>query len=215
MRDIEITLRMKSRTHLTIGSGKGEFIHSADIIQLKRTYEGLITPCIPASTLKGILRNSAAQIGHIILGHHNYCKTVDLKSLHNDKEICEICYLFGAGNNCSSKIFCEDAYPLKKEIKLLRNTQTEINRKTGIVKKGSLFTKEQIHPGVEFESKIYIQNLDINNKNTLFLLAFAAIKNMNYCSFGNGNGLLTIKVKDIKNLDDKSNELEELIKTMI
>ncbi|MHA1250707.1 MAG: RAMP superfamily CRISPR-associated protein [Candidatus Helarchaeota archaeon] len=214
MRDIEILLNLKTKTFLTIGSGQGEFFSSSDIIQIKRNFNGILKPCIPGSTFKGLLRSSAIEIAHFILGHENYCKTVDLKELYKDKQICEVCYLFGAGNNSSSKIICEDLFPITATDIISQYTHIRIDKKTGVIEKGALFTREQIIPGVEFQGKLYLHDLTIDKDNKLILLLFASLNNLNFRSFGNGNGLLDIKIKKIKNLQIEDEILKKIIEQM-
>ncbi len=205
MKNLEIYLILNTKTHLTIGSGNNEFIHSADIAQLRRKKDKVKRICIPATTFKGILRTSAIQIAHFLLDNNiNYCKTVHTEELCGK---CIICNIFGA-NNKPSKIYCEDCFPtIKDTIELKNFTQTRIERNTGKSEKGGLFTREQIPPDIEFETTLIGKNLT-NDEESLLLFA---LNNMNFCSFGNSNGLMEIKIKEIKNLSRE----EELIKKIL
>ena len=191
MSNLEISIKLTTKTHLTIGSGNTESIYSADISQLRRKKDGIKRICISATTFKGLLRASAIQIAHFLLNGTNYCKTVDIEELCGE---CIICNIFGA-NNKPSKIYCEDCFPIiKDKIELKNFTQTRIDRKVGKSEKGGLFTKEQIPPGIEFVTTISGKNLDETEESLLLL----SLNNMNYCSFGNSGGLMEIIIKEIK-----------------
>ena len=204
MRNLEILIKLTTKSHLTIGSGSTEFIHSADISQLRRRKDNIKKICIPATTFKGILRTSAIQIAYFLLNNKDYCRTVDVEKLCRN---CIICNIFGA-NNKPSKIYCEDCFPIfKDKIELKNFTQTRIERKVGKSKEGSLFTREQIPPEIEFETTLIGKNLDETEESLLFL----ALNNMNYCSFGNSGGLMEIRIKEFKS----SFKHRELIKKLL
>lgn len=207
MKNLEIDLLLTTKTHLTIGSGEREFLQPADISQVKRTKEGKKIVCIPATTLKGILRMSAIQIAHFILGpNEDYCKTVDVKELDGK---CIICNIFGA-NNKQSKLYVEDAYSTSESISLHYFTQTHIDRSTGRSKEGSLFTKEEIPPNIMFETKLVAKNLELKEEKLLLF----SLKNMNFCSFGNRGGLMKIEIKDIKNFSENDESIKKIVDGM-
>ena len=207
MRNLEILIKLTTKTHLTIGSGGTEFIYSADISQLRRKKDNIKRICIPATTFKGILRTSAIQMAHFLLNNTGYCRSVDVEKLCGD---CVICNIFGA-NNKPSKIFCEDCFPIiKDKIELKNFTQTRIERKVGKSKEGGLFTREQIPPGIEFETALIGKNLNETEESLLLL----ALNNMNYCSFGNSGGLMEIKIKEIKNLFEDVELIKKLLLKM-
>ena len=216
MRNLEIQLELTTKSHLTIGSEETTFLHIADIIQLRRINNSRKEVCIPATSFKGALRSSAIQIAHFITNDKNYCTNIDTAQLCSSGKRCIICSIFGA-NNTPSKIICEDCYPIKaKDFKTQVFTQTSIDRKRGRSKKGALFMKEQIPPEIKFETSLYGHNLDNNDNNDdkEQLLLLFALYNMNFCTIGNGNGLLEVKVNEIKNSNEKSELINKLLKKM-
>ncbi|MEE9378970.1 MAG: RAMP superfamily CRISPR-associated protein [Candidatus Lokiarchaeia archaeon] len=214
MKKLKIELELTTKTHVTIGMGENQFFQTADIIQLRRLYNQEKRSCIPATTLKGLLRASAVQIAHFILGdNEKYCTTVNTEEL-SKCDGCIICNLFGSINK-PSKIYCEDLFPINKAIlELHKLTQTSIERKSGKSKKGSLFTKERIPPNTTFSSILYIEAF--NNSigiNTEILILFA-LKNLEYCSFGNGDGLIEVRTKKIDGFSRNNELVNNLIERM-
>ena len=208
MKNIEIDLILTTKTHLTIGSGENDFIRPADIPQVKRRRGRKKIICIPATTLKGILRTSAIQIAHFILGENeSYCNTVDVKELDGK---CILCNIFGA-NNKPSKLYCEDAYPTAEDsINLHYFTQTTIDRTTGKSKEGSLFTREEIPPNIEFNTKLIAKNL-LPKEEELLLFS---LNNMNFCNFGNRSGLMKIQIKEINNYSEDIDFIKKIVDVM-
>lgn len=210
MKLLDIELEFTTKSHLTVGSGENQFLQSTDTVQLRRMNNKQKRMCIPATTLKGVLRSSAVQIAHFLLGEGTrYCKTVDTKKL-SDCSRCIICDIFGR-NNKPSKIICEDLFPvLEEKVKPHILTQTSIERKSNKSKAGSLFSKEQIPPNVVFKTNIIGRGF--SDKEELLLLF--ALKNLKYCNFGNGNGLLDISIKKISGLSQRSDIIIKLLKSM-
>ena len=209
MINLKMNLNLISKTHLTIGSGKNQFLQSADIIQLKRKFNCKERICIPATTFKGLLRSSAVQIAHFIVGDEHYCKSVHTDKLSSCKS-CIICNVFGA-NNKPSKIFCEDFFPTSDgRIDLQYFTQTSIERDSGKSKKGSLFIKEQIPPNISFKSFFEAKKLTQNEE----LLIMFALNNLKFCSFGNGNGLIDIEINKVEGFSQDNDIILKLLKKM-
>ena len=182
MTNLKVNLNLVSQTHLTIGSGKNQFLQSADIIQLKRKYRQKENICIPATTFKGLLRSSAVQIAHFIVGDEEYCKSVHTEILGSCKG-CIICRVFGASNK-PSKIFCEDFFPpLEDNIDLQYFTQTSIERNSGKSKRGSLFIKEQIPPKISFLSFFEAKNITQNEELLILFATAFAFKTLTLSSF--------------------------------
>lgn len=208
MKNLEIDLSLTTKTHLTIGSGEREFIQPADILQMKRKRGRKKIICIPATSFKGILRTSAIQIAHFFLGENeSYCNTVDVKKLDGK---CILCNIFGA-NNKPSKLYCEDAYPTSEDsINLHYFTQTTIDRTTGKSKEGSLFTREEIPPNIEFNTKLIAKNL-LPKEEELLLFS---LYNMNFCNFGNRSGLMKIQIKEIKNHLEENAFIKKIVDVM-
>ncbi|MHA1285074.1 MAG: RAMP superfamily CRISPR-associated protein [Promethearchaeota archaeon] len=207
---IQIDLRLTTRTHLTIGSGDKELLSSADITQLKRRNKTYETACIPASTFKGILRSSAIQIAHFF--GYNYCTNLkgEFYNKHSKKD-CIICQIFGA-SDMSSKVFCEDFFPIYKEtINFQYLTRNKIKRKTGKSEEGSLFTIEQIYPNTIFHGSLIARNLSDKEQELLV----ASLLNMNFCRFGHSGGLIDLKIISYKNLNDKNELISQLLSKMI
>ncbi|MHA1766098.1 MAG: RAMP superfamily CRISPR-associated protein [Promethearchaeota archaeon] len=203
----EINFKLITQTHLTIGNVSTSLLETADLMQTRRIHDGSSQICIPATSFKGVLRYSAVQIAHFILGDEDYCSTIDAKSLDGK---CKICKIFGAPNT-PSKIICEDIFPIYPErIKIQNLTRTSIESKTGKVKEGALYSKEQIPPFIEFQGTI--TGIDLDDKEQLILLA--ALKNANYCDFGNGYGLIKLTINSIKNFNQKDVLISNLINSM-
>ncbi len=209
MTNLKVNLNLVSQTHLTIGSGKNQFLQSADIIQLKRKYHRKEKICIPGTTFKGLLRSSAVQIAHFIVGDEHYCNSVHTDKLSSCKG-CIICRVFGASNK-PSKIFCEDFFPpLEDNVDLQYFTQTSIERNSGKSKRGSLFIKEQIPRKISFSSFFEAKRITQNEE----LLILFALNNLQYCSFGNGNGLIDVEIKKVEGFTQDNDLILKLLKKM-
>ncbi len=202
-----LKLEIITQTFLTIGSEEAYVLQMADIMQLKRTNRMKPRVCIPGTTLKGVLRTSAGQIAHFFADGKDYCNTVDAKEMCRH---CFLCELFGA-SNLPSKVFCEDAYPTKESrIELNNYTQNRINRKTGKTQEGGLFSREQIPPNISFRTSVVGKHLSTGQQEVLL----SALKNMNFCSIGRGNGLIEIKIIESQNFDEKSRIINKLSEAM-
>ncbi len=216
MRSFRIDLVLETVTHLTTGGGEGSAFESADIVQFRRLREeqGRKTEkvCIPATTFKGLLRASAVQIAHFI-STENYCKTVDTDKLSNC-ENCIICKIFGR-NNRQSKIYCEDFYTDDISTKELKQfTQTTIERNSRKSKERSLFVKDQIPPNIQFKSSIFIKDYDNTFNHNEELLLLAALKNITYTSFGNGDGLVDIKISKLEGFSLDNETIKNIVESM-
>lgn len=202
-----LELKLTTKSFLTIGSEEASIIQRSDINQLKRINRLKPRVCIPATTFKGILRTSAGQIAHFFSNEKEYCNTVNTNDMCRN---CVLCNIFGA-SNLPSKLYCEDAYPKEEAlIELDVYTRNRIDRKTRKTEEKGLFSSEQIPPGISFSTSITGKNLSTEQQ----VLLLAALKNINYCSIGRGNGLIDLKILKSQNFDQKSQLITNLLEVM-
>lgn len=93
----------------------------------------------------------------IKLLHMNYASVEEIAKALND--YCIICKIFGSGSYLSHVTF-DDAYPpTDVEPEFGVKTGIAINRKSGSVKGGALYTVEFVMPGIYFSGDLYFRNL--------------------------------------------------------
>ncbi|MEM3688106.1 CRISPR-associated RAMP protein Csx7 [Saccharolobus sp.] len=174
-RVLKFDIIYKNETPLRIGSGKATKLTSPidlPVIMIKMGEQEL--PYIPGSTLKGIFRSSAEYIAKSE-GFKDVCERGEGCKEKYDSELqlklraqitneviktlekyCVICKTFGSGTYASHLVF-NDAY---SSIKATRGVKVgiAIDRRSGIAKKGALYTVEYVDPGAEFSGSITLTN---------------------------------------------------------
>lgn len=148
-------------TPLHIGSGKPDLDIGDVDMPVLRAPDG--QPYIPGSSLKGRTRAEAERLAKSAgmevctpPAVDNMCGT-----LKRREEFCVACRIFGTAGRISvaSKVKFRDAYPLKPVGEMLQRTGTAIDRSTGTVSRGALYSTEAVPAGVKFGLEIVAENL--------------------------------------------------------
>jgi len=176
-RSVELVVTYTAKSPLRIGSEKGKSIMSpVDFQVVTIKINDIETPFIPGSSLKGVFRSSSEFIARshgidvCMMGENcrskydsdlqNNMKTGNIIAIIDTlSKYCLICKIFGSAS-FSSHVSFSDAYP-KAGVIPQRGIKTgiAIDRRSGAVKKGALYTIEFIMPGSEFEGSIMLVNL--------------------------------------------------------
>lgn len=185
-------------TPLHIGSGKPELeLGEVDMPIIKDANN---QPYIPGSSLKGRTRSEAERL--LRKEGAWVCSPPDTRNMcgsrkNNPEEFCLCCKVFGTAGNISvaSKTRFRDAYPTKKVETLLQRTGTAIDRETGTVSRGALYSIEAIPAGTVFDFEIVAENL---TDDELKLLC-ASMKSVEHSALGGSSSRGFGKVKiDVK-----------------
>lgn len=181
-----LTGTIEAVTPLHIGSGKPEVEVGEVDMPILTTPEG--QPYIPGSSLKGRVRAEAERIAR--QKGMEVCNPPDVKQMCGSKStvkgdinaLCICCRIFGTAGNVSvaSKVKFRDAYPLDKVETLLERTGIAIDRETGTVAKGALYTVQAVPAGTKFGLEVVAENL---SKDELKLLK-AALKSVEDSALG-------------------------------
>jgi CRISPR-associated protein Csm3 len=196
--------KIEAVTPLHIGSGKPEIeLGEVDMPIIKDTND---QPYIPGSSLKGKTR---AEAERILRKEGAYvCFPPDTRNMcgsrkGNPEEFCLCCKIFGTAGeiSVSSKTRFRDAYPTKKVETLLQRTGTAIDRETGTVSKGALYSIEAVPAGTVFDFEIVAENL---TDEELKLLC-AALKSVEHSALGGSSSRGFGKVKiDISSVVERT-----------
>ncbi|MGB9759666.1 MAG: type III CRISPR-associated RAMP protein Csx7 [Thermoproteota archaeon] len=173
---MEVFVKYTAKSPLRIGSEKGKSPTSSVDLQVVTMYlNGTEVPFIPGSSLKGVFRSSSEFIARsyginaCMMGEgckNNYDLTLqysmkigNVDSIVNTlSKYCLICKMFGSASYYSHVSF-SDAYPKNQVPRRGVKTGIAIDRRSGAVRKGALYTVEFVMPGSEFEGSIKFLNL--------------------------------------------------------
>lgn len=184
-------------TPLHIGSGKPELeLGEVDMPIIKDANE---QPYIPGSSLKGKTRAEAERLlrkeGIFV------CTPPDVKSMcgtikSNPDDFCLCCKIFGTaaaggGTSVASKTRFRDSYPINKVETLLERTGIAIDRETGTVSRGALYSIEAVPAGTVFSFEVVTENL----KDEELKLLIAALKSVEHSALGGSSSRGFGKVK--------------------
>lgn len=188
-------------TPLHIGSGKPEVDIGEVELPVLVAPDG--QPYIPGSSLKGRVRAEAERIAR--QKGLPVCKPPEVdhmcgsrKSSINDFCIC--CRIFGTAGKISlaSKVKFRDAYPIGKVEQLLERTGIAIDRETGTVSRGALYTIQAVPAGTRFNLEIVAENM---SEEELKLLK-AALKSVEDSALGGsstrGFGKVKISIESVR-----------------
>jgi CRISPR-associated protein Csm3 len=200
-RRIIISGTIETLTPLHIGSGKPEVEIGEVDMPILRDPRG--QPYIPGSSLKGRVRTEAERIARKM--DMEVCEPPNVKDMCGSKkksvnEFCICCRIFGTAGSISlaSKVKFRDAYPLERVESLLERTGIAINRDTGAVTSGALYTIEAVPAGVKFGLEIVADNL---SDDELKLLK-AALKSVEDSALGGsstrGFGKVKIAIEGVR-----------------
>ena len=175
-RVLKFDVTYKNESPLRIGSGKATKLTSPidlPVITIKVGEQEI--PYIPGSTLKGIFRSSAEYIAKSE-GFKNICERGEGCKEKYDKDLqswlkaqmiqeviktlekyCLICKTFGSGTYASHITF-SDAYASFKATRGVK-VGIAIDRRSGVAKRGALYTIEYVDPGTEFSGSITLTNI--------------------------------------------------------
>ncbi len=179
-RDLKINLRFKALSPLRIGAGKAKKPTSPiDLQVLTIKINEAEVPFIPGSSLKGVFRSSSEFIARSS-GIKGICMAGEGCREKNDnnnklqmlmrsneldelvehlKKYCLICKMYGS-SSYASHIFFGDAYPPWETLPE-RGVKTgiAINRRSGTVRRGALYTVEFVTPGSVFNGFVEFRNI--------------------------------------------------------
>jgi len=176
-RRLTFHLEYQNVSPLRIGAGKAVIPTSPvdlQVVTIKLREEDV--PFIPGSSLKGVFRSAseflANSVGLNVCMNGEGCKSKydnDLQRnlrMNNLRDVvnvlgkyCLICKLYGSGSY-SSHTYFSDAYPLTGETPL-RGVKTgiAIDRRSGTVKRGALYTVEFVIPYSKFKGTVTFTNV--------------------------------------------------------
>lgn len=184
-------------TPLHIGSGKSELdIGEVDMPIIKDAHD---QPYIPGSTLKGKTRAEAERI--LRKEGYNVCFPPDVKSMCGSRatdpgEFCLACKLFGTaatgrGYSVAGKVRFRDAYPVGNVDQLVQRHGIAIDRQTGTVSRGALYSIEAVPAGVVFNFEVVSENLTDEELRVLC----AALRSVEHSAIGGASSRGFGKVK--------------------
>jgi len=192
---------IEALTPLHVGSGKAEAeeIAAADL-PIMRDPRG--TPYIPGSSMKGKTRAEAERIARSL--NMRVCNPPAIEDMCGSKarsedDLCIVCKVFGTasmrgGVSRASKVKFRDAYPTTKVEAPLVRTGIALNRSTGSVKAGALYSIEAIPAGTRFHLEIVTENMTPDESKLLK----AALRSIQDGSLGGhtsrGMGKITLSI---------------------
>jgi len=153
---------LEAVTPLHIESGKPEVDIGEVDMPILRAPAG--EPYIPGSSLKGRTRAEAERIakekGLKVCTPPNVANMCGTKE-RSPKDFCVACRIFGTAGTISvaSKVKFRDAYPTESVEELLERTGIAIDRETGTVARGALYTIEAVPAGASFHLEVVSENL--------------------------------------------------------
>ena len=171
-----IRMRLRVERTLVVGSGRGEISPGGvDIPQIKMTVlEGdkpQEVPYIPGSSLKGSIRSVCETVIRTFIPDYKDSKILCYENAPEErtdcgkegKPMCMICDTFG-NTNRASKVAVDDAFLTEQSLSNLdaliqQRTGIRINRQTGTVVAGALYTAEFVPKGTEFEFNLLFTNI--------------------------------------------------------
>lgn len=177
-RELQFELSYTLKSPLRIGSRKGVSPTSPiDLPVITINYGGTDTPYIPGSSLKGVFR-SASEFVARSSNIKNICQAgEECKQLYSNqlkiavkggnvsqiegvlRNYCLICKLYGSAGYLSH-IFLGEAYP-EDPSRIARGVKTgiAIDRRSGKVRRGALYTVEYVEPGCVFKGTVTFKNI--------------------------------------------------------
>jgi CRISPR-associated RAMP protein (TIGR02581 family) len=149
-------------TPLHIGSGKPEMDIGDVDMPILRAPDG--QPYIPGSSLKGRTRSEVERLAKA--SGMDVCTPPSVSDMcgsrkRRPEEFCVACRMFGTAGSISvaSKLKFRDAYPLKPVDEMLVRAGTAIDRSTGAVARGALYSTEAVPAGTFFGFEAVMENL--------------------------------------------------------
>jgi len=178
---------IETLTPLHVGSGRPELgeERGVDLPVLRDVKD---VPYVPGSSLKGKIRAEAERIARTL--GYTICTPPDVADMCGSKatreeDLCIMCKIFGTasvkgGISRASKVKFRDAYPSSSIEAMITRTGIALDRETGSVRPGALYTVEGVPKGTVFELEIVAENLTDEEKKLLK----AALKSVEDSSLG-------------------------------
>jgi len=185
-RIFKITGILKTLGPLRIGAGRGEgLLASVDLPVIRISLNGVETPYIPGSSLKGVLRSGCEVVARSFgidvcytlrdgwCGNKKGIKEHVDQVMRNKRlsfeekrrklinavsGLCLICKMFGSPIN-GSLIYVYDSYPIFPPAETDTKPGIAIDRRTGATARGALFEVEYIKLGTAFSFALTCKNL--------------------------------------------------------
>lgn len=158
---IKIKAILENKTPVRIGRG-GEVKPGGLDLAVERDY--LDRVYIPGSSIKGVMRSFVEKIARA--QGLEICDPLNMasKKLEDEKGPCVVCGIFGGGGvskkSIASHVRIFDVYP-EGDVKTATRTRVAIDRFRRAARTGALFTYEYVPPGIKWNFKMYIYNIDI------------------------------------------------------
>lgn len=227
------TLRMKGSliTYSPLIVASGVRSEVADITPIRMEINGNLVPYIPGSSFKGSLRtNIESQLIEFGL---NTCKGSDIRTncgakYRRDlarasrdpnpkrrediiKKFCMACHLFGT-QGYRGLIRVGDCYPKNLErYSLARRQGTGVDRRSGMVQRGALYSIEFIDLGSEFD--FFISGLNCTTQHLALLITGLAQYNEGFSTIGGfstkGFGKVRLLIEDFELKDLRENIVKD------
>lgn len=174
LRGLNLDISIRNISPLRIGSGRAsKLVSPIDLPVIRISIDGVDKPFIPGSSIKGVFRSTAEYIarseGIDVCSMGEGCKNRYMNELQETlkngdydkaveilKSYCLICKVFGS-SSYGSHIHFTDFYP-EGDVSTGIKTGIGINRSTGTVRRGALFTIEYVNPGAIFKGRISMVN---------------------------------------------------------
>ena len=213
--ELRIGVLLKARTFLSVASGREGF--PADAVFYRRHDVDGPAFCIPGSTVKGVLRKSAAKVAHL-LGLEACCSVRperEYTCVGREGRLCDVHLVFGAPGQPRSRVEVTHFLPVSSPDEArdlfgsgkiwlehvkpgaqpgsLSITRVGIYDKSGTASPGLLYTYEQLPPGTLFYGEIAIKALDERLAAKALKLVLAALANLRHERLGRA-GLVDVMV---------------------
>lgn len=209
-------ISIKTLTDLHIGSGKTDGIIDNDIILNERNQ-----PFIPASTFKGVLKESCLEIAELIElklcgGEHNQNEGKKLCGISFEKPYgdypCLLCLLFGSYNNEGALRITDGPLNVKSSAaKFTVTGHNKIDPQTGAASENALFIMKHVAAGTEFELEMTFNDIPAELKELAESLITLGLLNLHRIGGRRRKGKGDIALE----FNNKSNYKASEIKTII
>ncbi|MEM2469252.1 MAG: RAMP superfamily CRISPR-associated protein [Candidatus Jordarchaeales archaeon] len=185
-------LEVLSKLH--VGTGQpSEFRHIDNPVRRMVYSRGSARFIIPASTLKGALRAYFTALANS--DRRRSCtspRPEEMVEEHAGLEgKCLSCDVFG-GPEVEGKAVFYDA--LADDVTPQTGVGIAIDRETGTVKEGFLYTYEFLPPKTVFRSKILLRDLDVEE----WVLLLASLRELEFRGLGGKKGLVRVNVRSVE-----------------
>lgn len=152
----KIDCELVNETPLRIGTGKEAPLGAPVDIAVYRVNG---EPCIPGSSLKGVLRSLAESIAASKgVRVHSPWDFGEMEREAKSNRFCPLCGIFGS-TELASHVRIYDANPKNGSAKTFVKTSVSIDRDFAAARPGQLFTEELVIPGVTWLFRMDVFNI--------------------------------------------------------